>query len=196
MNVLLIDAQPLFLEALEGLTKSIFPDVKVFKESCAAKASKVIRYEQIDTVILDTEISNGSGIDYAKRLRSIGFTGGILFISSSHSKMYCHIARSSRANGLVYKTEDISKIRAAILSVSQGKEVFEQPDNMMVKRTFNLSAREELVLTYLTKGYSNKKISELLSLSNKTISTYKSRILSKYNAKSVIEIISLQSQAS
>jgi len=39
MNVLLIDAQPLFLEALEGLTKSIFPDVNVYKESCAAKAS-------------------------------------------------------------------------------------------------------------------------------------------------------------
>ncbi|MCG6262640.1 helix-turn-helix transcriptional regulator [Vibrio vulnificus] len=51
-----------------------------------------------------------------------------------------------------------------------------------------LSEREVTVLSYLMQGYSNQKISELLMLSNKTISTYKARILKKYNAKSIVEI--------
>ncbi|MGD8117973.1 LuxR C-terminal-related transcriptional regulator [Vibrio sp. TRT 29B02] len=196
MNFLLIDAQPLFQKALESLIRTIYPNCTVYKESCAAKSSQVIRNKRIETVILDTEISNGSGIDYAKRLRSLGFEGAILFISSCNSKMYSQIARTNRANGLVYKTQDIKTIRAAILLVSQGKDAFESSVAIPAQKTSNLSAREALVLSYLAKGYSNKKISELLSLSNKTVSTYKSRILNKYNAKSIIEIISFQGSIS
>lgn len=192
MNFLLIDAQPLFQKALESLIKTIYPSSQIFREECAAKSSQVIRSTHIDTVILDTEISNGSGLDYAKRLRSLGFEGAILFLSSSSSKMCSQIARANRANGLVYKTQDIDTIRTAILSVSQGKDAFDSSLITPIKKTCNLSNREALVFTYLVKGYSNKKISELLSLSNKTVSTYKSRILSKYNANSIIEIISLQ----
>lgn len=192
MNILLIDAQPLFLEALEGLIKSIYPAANIYKEDCSAKANQILRNVNIDTVILDTEISNGSGIDYAKRLRTIGFCGAILFISSNSSKMLSQMARTVRSNGLVYKTQDISTIRSAIVSVSQGRKTFQSSDEQSQRRTSSLSAREALVLTYLVKGYSNKKISELLSLSNKTISTYKSRILSKYKANSIIELISLQ----
>lgn len=193
MNVLLLDSQPLFIDALEALVKSIFPNANIYKEDCSARASMIIRSTKIDAVILDTELKNGSGIDYAKRLRSADFIGGILFISSNSSKMYSQIARVIRANGLVYKTQSIQVLRGAITLILQGNESF---DRCECKRSNNLSVREELVLSYLSKGYSNKEISKILSLSNKTISTYKSRILSKYNAKSIIEIISCQNSSS
>ncbi|MGR5543013.1 response regulator transcription factor, partial [Vibrio campbellii] len=56
----------------------------------------------------------------------------------------------------------------------------------------HLSEREQVVFDYLVQGYSNKQISELLSLSAKTISTYKSRILDKHNASSIIELMNYQ----
>jgi len=52
-----------------------------------------------------------------------------------------------------------------------------------------LSARELMVLKQLTSGLSNKEIAEGLSLSNKTVSTYKRRLLSKLNARSLVDLI-------
>lgn len=51
-----------------------------------------------------------------------------------------------------------------------------------------LSRRELMVLRKLAAGYSNKEIALQLSLSNKTISTYKIKILRKLGIKSVVDI--------
>ncbi|MNW06349.1 Virulence factors putative positive transcription regulator BvgA [compost metagenome] len=58
-------------------------------------------------------------------------------------------------------------------------------DSDMVKR---LSDREMVVLQYLAQGRSNKEIGELLLLSNKTVSTYKTRLLQKLGMESVLEL--------
>ncbi|ERO64151.1 response regulator transcription factor, partial [Pseudomonas piscis] len=52
-----------------------------------------------------------------------------------------------------------------------------------------LSGRELVVLKQLTSGMSNKEIAEGLCLSNKTISTYKRRLLTKLNARSLVDLI-------
>ena len=49
-----------------------------------------------------------------------------------------------------------------------------------------LSDRELRTLQYLVSGLSNKKISETMLLSEKTVSTYKTRVLNKLNIKSVV----------
>ncbi|MCO2330811.1 response regulator transcription factor, partial [Pseudomonas aeruginosa] len=45
------------------------------------------------------------------------------------------------------------------------------------------------VLQYLSQGYSNKQISEQMFISNKTVSTYKARLLLKLNAGSLVDLI-------
>ncbi|WP_410969892.1 response regulator transcription factor, partial [Salmonella sp. SAL4458] len=52
-----------------------------------------------------------------------------------------------------------------------------------------LSDREMIVLQHLAMGYSNKAIGEKLFLSNKTVSTYKARLLLKLNAGSLVDLI-------
>ncbi|MDU2873589.1 MAG: LuxR C-terminal-related transcriptional regulator, partial [Pseudomonas aeruginosa] len=42
---------------------------------------------------------------------------------------------------------------------------------------------------YLSQGYSNKQISEQMFISNKTVSTYKARLLLKLNAGSLVDLI-------
>ncbi|MCY1452414.1 Virulence factors putative positive transcription regulator BvgA [compost metagenome] len=44
------------------------------------------------------------------------------------------------------------------------------------------------VLQYLAQGYSNKQIGEMLFLSNKTVSTYKTRLLQKLGAASLVDL--------
>ncbi|AZE22385.1 DNA-binding response regulator, LuxR family [Pseudomonas chlororaphis subsp. aureofaciens] len=49
-----------------------------------------------------------------------------------------------------------------------------------------LSNRELAILQQLARGFSNKEIGDAMLLSNKTISTYKSRLIEKLNVKSVV----------
>ncbi|MFP3374159.1 response regulator transcription factor, partial [Pseudomonas sp. SIMBA_068] len=52
----------------------------------------------------------------------------------------------------------------------------------------SLTDREVTVLQYLAQGYSNKQIGEMLFLSNKTVSTYKTRLLQKLGATSLVDL--------
>ncbi|MNT56394.1 Virulence factors putative positive transcription regulator BvgA [compost metagenome] len=56
-------------------------------------------------------------------------------------------------------------------------------------RVRKLTDREVVILQQLALGYSNKVIAEKMLLSNKTISTYKTRILRKINADSFLELV-------
>ncbi|NWA63444.1 response regulator transcription factor [Pantoea sp. B9002] len=55
----------------------------------------------------------------------------------------------------------------------------------------NLTEREQVVLKKLSAGMSNKEISVDLNLSDKTISTYKQRLLEKLGARSLIEAVDI-----
>ncbi|MFZ0155845.1 LuxR C-terminal-related transcriptional regulator, partial [Pseudomonas sp.] len=54
-----------------------------------------------------------------------------------------------------------------------------------------LSDREVLILQQLARGLSNKAIGEAMLLSNKTISTYKMRLIEKLRVKSLIDLADL-----
>ena len=58
----------------------------------------------------------------------------------------------------------------------------------MVER---LSGREMMVLQQLARGKTNKEIADGMFLSNKTVSTYKTRLLLKLNARSLVDLIEL-----
>ncbi|WP_370505610.1 response regulator transcription factor [Serratia fonticola] len=57
------------------------------------------------------------------------------------------------------------------------------------KPTRTLTTREINVLRHLVKGHKNKEIAEHLFISEKTVSTYKTRIMAKLGVNSVIEMV-------
>ncbi|MFB0704004.1 LuxR C-terminal-related transcriptional regulator, partial [Pseudomonas protegens] len=103
------------------------------------------------------------------------------------------------AAGYVCKQQDITELLSAVRAVLAGYSYF--PNEAL--HTFRssqgisseqqmielLSGRELIVLKQLTNGMSNKEIAEGLCLSNKTISTYKRRLLAKLNARSLVDLI-------
>jgi len=105
--------------------------------------------------------------------------------------MYNQVAKEIGANGYILKSEETQSIDESIWAIYRGYSVFKYESNN-TKTLPELSERETIVYGYLSQGYSNKRISELLSLSSKTISTYKTRILGKFNASSIIEVMELQ----
>ena len=101
------------------------------------------------------------------------------------------------AAGFINKGKDLSDLASAVTTVLSGYSIF--PNEMFVAVTegqqseqrmlASLSDRELMVLQQLARGLTNKQIANSMLLSNKTISTYKSRLLQKLNAKTLVALL-------
>ncbi|SDH24252.1 two component transcriptional regulator, LuxR family [Vibrio xiamenensis] len=191
MNILIIDTQPLMRTAIENLVYECMPNAQAYQANNATFGIQLLRNHDIDYVILDVDLENSDGFEFIRRARAHGYAGKVLFISSSKHPMYSMTAYKLGANGYISKVESSVVIKEAILSVARGYSVFKHKANTF-RKNVALSNRETVVFNYLIKGYTNKRISELLSLSSKTISTYKSRILDKYNVNSIVELMQMR----
>ncbi len=165
---------------------------KVHLANDAFTAASALRQNDIDLIILDIQLTGFDGLDFLRRMRAKQFEGKILFVSSNEHSMYSNAAKKMGANGYVLKTESSEIIQDAISSVIRGYNVFKHNSE---NEFAALSKRETIVYNYLVKGFTNKRISELLSISTKTVSTYKSRILNKCNVESIIELVQLKESA-
>ncbi|MGD1451636.1 response regulator [Vibrio harveyi] len=187
-NVLIIDDQPLYSEALASLVHNAFQTVNVVESTDSAEVMELIRNQPVDLVILDVVLGDRDGMRLAKNILATGYQGRILFISSRDYSSLSKAAFEMGAHGFLNKNESKETIMDAIVSVTRGYSMFKATHNQS-SGNVALSNREAMVFHYLAQGYSNKKISEQLSLSAKTISTYKTRILKKYHAESVVELL-------
>lgn len=191
IKVLILDSQPIVRHALVSMVNRINNQTDSIQSDSIKDARRILREHNIDMIILDVDFNDGNGLDFVQHIRKSGYKGKVLFISSNSNPLFYYTAKNVGANGYILKIEVPSLINDAIIATYQGDTVFKQCTTAMYELP-DLSGRESVVFSYLSKGYSNKKISELLSLSSKTISTYKCRILKKYNANSIIEIMELQ----
>lgn len=192
MNVLVLDSQPIMREAISQIVFDSFSNTNVYQAATSSLGTQMVKAHEIDLVLLDVDLTGSDGFEFVRRARAHGYKGRILFISNNPHPMYSSTARKLGANGYVTKQESTEVIREAMLRVAQGYSVFKRNEAEKKPRCTTLSNRETVVFNYLVKGYSNKKISEILSLSSKTISTYKSRILEKYEVDSIVELMRLQ----
>jgi len=191
-SALIIDSFPMVQQSIKQMLLENHGFSCVHLANDAFTAASVLRQNDIDLIILDIQLSGFDGLDFLRRMRAKQFEGKILFVSSNDHGMYSDAAKKMGANGYVLKTENIDIIQDAISSVARGYSVFKHNnDNEFAA----LSKRETIVYNYLVKGFTNKKISELLSISTKTVSTYKSRILNKCNVDSIIELVQIKESA-
>ncbi|ENH4362169.1 response regulator transcription factor [Vibrio fluvialis] len=188
-RALVVNPYPLEQHALEDIIQSTNQFQHIHFAVSPAEAYRIVSQQLIAFVMLEVEADDASGLDILRRLRAKGFAGKILFISAIDKAMYSKATQKLGANGYLLKSEHVSVIQDAICSVMRGYNIFKHENHVAISETAELSKRETVIYHYLIAGLTNKKISELLSISSKTVSTYKTRILTKFGVKSVIELI-------
>lgn len=163
-------------------------------------AISVFKEKKPDIVVIDIGIPNLDGIEVIKRIRmDCESTVIIVFsaLSSHHNMVRC---MQVGADGFVSKLEDITMLKEAVLNCLGKKKVFPQAVSYEVKYAkliddedilYSLSDREMTVLRNLCLGKSNKEISMDMLLSDKTVSTYKSRLMTKLNVANLVELLEL-----
>ena len=123
----------------------------------------------------------------------------VIIFSSYAEQVYAPNAIKAGVSGYVHKTAKIETLGVAIMKVHQGQTILNDTLKrnlaLIAKQNKNerlyrkLSNREVEVLRYLSNGKKNNEISAILGLNEKTVSTYKLRLLSKLNVTNLVDLV-------
>ncbi|PNM63395.1 DNA-binding response regulator [Vibrio harveyi] len=189
LNYLIFDDHPLVCIAIKSLVESLGTANDVLTVTNSKDALKILKEQQIGLLILDVNLADCDGYDFYKRIKSHGFAGKVIFFSAETSHMYSQMAFRSGADGYICKSENHEILKDAIEAVSKGYSFFKFKQSVEEHRNVPaLSSRESAVMKLLLQGKTNRDIADVLSISDKTVSTYKRRVLDKYNVKNIVEL--------
>ncbi|ANQ29244.1 DNA-binding response regulator [Vibrio natriegens] len=189
MNCLIFDDHPLVCMAIKSLLETIGSMNEQYVANSRKDALNIIKEKDIQLLILDVNLSDCDGFDFHKRVLSHGYQGKVVFFSAESNPVYSQMAFRSGADGYVCKSESHELLKDAIDAISRGYTFFKFK-NKVPSCTDNiiLSNRENTVMKLLLQGKTNREVAHILSISDKTISTYKRRVLDKFNVKNIVEL--------
>ncbi|WP_332768590.1 response regulator transcription factor [Pseudomonas koreensis] len=195
-SVLIVDDHPVIRLAVKTLLEQ--HDMRVVGEADnGIDAVQLVRELTPQVVILDIGIPKLDGFSVVTRIKALNVRSEILILTSQPADAVCRRCIQLGALGFVNKEEGLDKLITAIKAVDAGYTFFPSlPSDRVtpadelteLKQIQSLTDRELTVLKYLGQGFSNKQISEKLFLSNKTISTYKTRLLQKLGVASLVDL--------
>jgi len=194
---LIVDDHPLALTAIRFLLEKSGHTV-VGETADGQEVLSLMAEHKPDMLIIDIDINNLDGIEVIKLLRSRGDYTPAIVMSGKNADFYALRSAQSGANGFISKKNDLSALRTAIEAISSGYGYFplKSQSNILVEETANdaeriktLSAREFQVLQFMAQGLEVSTIAMRMKISNKTISTYKSRLMDKLGLKTRMDIL-------
>jgi DNA-binding NarL/FixJ family response regulator len=197
--VLLVDDHAVVRRGIRDLLAEAFADAVFEEASTGEEALALVRKGAFQLVVLDISMPRRGGMDALKDIQAEMPKLPVLVLSQHAEEQYA--IRALRAGAAGYLTKDCAAdelVRAARKALSGGKYVSEKLAEKLAGELTSgvgarpherLSDRELQVLRMLAQGRAVKEIAADLSLSEKTISTYRARILEKTNMKSNAELM-------
>ena len=201
MKILIIDDHAIFRASLRRLLMVLLlvSDVDISEANNSVTALQAIRKQLWDVVLLDINLPNRNGIDVLKQIKKTRPSPPVLMLSMHSEQQYAVRAISAGADGYLTKDTSPEELTNAIRQLVTGNKYINPsvahalashiqagPDNR--KPHERLSAREYDVFIKLSSGKTVTQIAESVLLSVKTISTYRTRILSKMQLKNNAEL--------
>lgn len=197
-SVFIVDDHPVIRLAVRMLLEN--QSYKVVGESDnGVDAMQMVREHRPDLVILDISIPKLDGLEVLSRFQSMALPMKVLVLTAQSPALFAVRCMHSGAAGYVCKQEDLSELLSAIKAVLSGYNYFPsqainpaQENESRDLELFKLvNDRELMVLQLFAQGRSNKEIASGMFLSNKTVSTYKKRLMQKFRVNSLVELIDI-----
>lgn len=199
IKVCIADNQPVVLYGMKSFFKESSSIEVINTVTNLTDLQTFLHSKAVDVVVLDIELNGVSGIRDIKHLLKENSNISIILFTSVSEKMYASTAIKSGISAYLPKTASLQELETAITRVSRGETIISDSvqailDNLKKgkkeDRLFKkLSTREVEVLRYLNDGKKNKEIAVILSLDEKTVSTYKLRLLAKLNVTNLIDLL-------
>ena len=206
MKVLIADDHAVFRRGLRETLAEAFSRATFGEAGTAQETLEQVRRQDWDVVILDISMPGKSGLDILDDLKRLRPTMPILLLSMHPEQQFARRALKSGAAGYLTKDSVTEELKEAVKKIVGGGryvsatlaeklavDLRQGADTPLYEL---LSDREFQVLRMIASGKTVKDIAEDLSLSVKTVSTYRGRILEKTGIRTNAELIryALESQ--
>jgi two-component system response regulator EvgA len=199
-TVFIIDDHPVIRLAVRMLLENENYEV-VGETDNGVDAMQMVKECMPDLIILDISIPKLDGLEVLTRFNAMSLPSKILVLTAQTPALFAIRCMQSGAAGYVCKQEDLSELLSSVKAVLSGYNYFPsqalapsyrsdgQPSEVELFKLVN--DRELMVLQLFAQGRTNKEIAKGMFLSNKTVSTYKTRLMQKLKTKTLVELIEM-----
>jgi len=199
VKLLVVDQHPVVRKGLE-LIFGASRDIKFIGSVGDGEAIfDFIQKNPVDVILSEIDLPKLNGITALRRLKKDFPETKVIIYSGQPEEVYAVSSLKAGASGYIPKSADILTLKEAILKVDAGNVYL---SNDLVQRfainsksnksdTFykKLSTREVEVLKLLSSGRRNKEIAKELDINEKTVSTYRARLMKKLNVTNLIDLV-------
>ena len=200
MKILIADHHPITYKGIKETLKAINTNIEIAPAVNSGESlhNNVKKFEP-DVLILELDLPNINGIQSIKEIKA-EFKGIKVFVYSHQpGEIYALTTIKAGASAYLCKTAPIEVLKFALERVFRGgiyldeklnKQLNERGHRSAQHNTFKkLSSREVEVLNLLSNGSRNKDIANKLEINEKTVSTYKTRLLKKLKVNNIADLI-------
>lgn len=197
-RILIIDDHEIVRDGLKKILNEQSQQNVFGEAGTGPEALKLAAEQNWDIVILDLSLGGRSGLEVLKEIKQLRPRLPVLILSMHSEEQYARRAFRAGAAGYVTKDSPRTQLVKAINRVAEGGRyvsptlaeelVLDLEGGTDRLSHAALSDREFEVMRLIASGKTVREIAEVLSLSDKTISTYRARILEKMGMKTNAEL--------
>ncbi len=198
-RVMVVDDHAVLRDGLKLLLNQS-PGLRVTAEaSSGTEALELLAKASVDIAIVDLSMPEMNGIELTQQIRTRWPDTQVVILSMHGSPEFVHRALRAGAVGYVLKesaaSELLEAVKAALAKVRYLSPALRENliDHMLGQNTLSplerLSARERQVLQYLVEGHTSREIGEQLSLSPKSVETYRRRLMEKLGINDIPQLV-------
>jgi len=198
IRVYVADAHPIIYKGIKAVFRNSTEIDIVGKGLHYRELFDFLNAKKVNVVLLELELPGFEGIHLIQELKEMHPKVRFMIFSNLKEEIYAINSLKAGASGYLCKTNPLSRLREAILKISSGGVyitnelaeliAFKQTGANPISAIEKLSRREIQVLRLLIKGRKNTEIALALGISDKTVSTYRTRIMKKLNVSNIIDL--------
>lgn len=206
IRIYIVDDHTVLRSGLRMLLNAEEDMLVVGEASDIFQAAQEVELQRPDVALVDISMPGMNGLDGLSQLKEKSPESKFLILTMHNDEGYLRLALSSGASGYVLKQAANDELLSAIRVVSQGGTYLHPvhrsllfrgeagaqenaPGGADLESYDRLSPREKEILRLIALGYTNRQAAGELFLSEKTIETYKARLMSKLGLRSRIDLV-------
>ena len=198
IRVYVADAHPIIYKGIKAVFRNSTEINIVGKGLHYRELFDFLNAKKVNVVLLELELPGFEGVHLIQELKEMHPKVRFMIFSNLKEEIYAINSLKAGALGYLCKTNPLSRLREAILKISSGGVyitnelaeliAFKQTGANPISAIEKLSRREIQVLRLLINGKKNTEIALALSISDKTVSTYRTRIMKKLSVSNIIDL--------
>jgi len=205
VKIVVVDDQAMVRSGFVALL-STQPDIEVVGTAAdGSEALQVVRRTHPDVVLMDVRMPVMDGIEATRRLVGRANAPRVLILTTFDLDEYVYDALRAGASGFLLKRSSRDELINAVRVIADGDALLAPPvtrrlidrfadnhlDPAVAERLDVLTAREREVLVLVAKGNSNAEIAAALHLTEHTVKTHVSRMLTKTGLRDRVQAVIL-----